>query len=298
MMLTPWFRTSLAAMIIDSILAFSPPVRTAHYHSNICTTSKINLVIIFSPTTMLHAKKWFPLPLNPFSLSKNNNGLEAGYIEETVLLLSNKKRKEDFKDEMSLKFPLIPSPIIDLCLDSLTDSFSNVAPSELKKALQPGGLKKFRPGLEARLVKSLQKNSKLGSLPSTTLTYLVSLALDYVLKDMEELLADPDEKLQALEKRQRQIERYMSRWQLMSYRIRYHPAKTAMAIAATGLTGVALVRWCQHLAITSTRFREILHVITPVLLAVYSTIVSFVQVAVAKVTMLIGTASEAVKKNA
>jgi len=179
-------------MVISSVLAFSPPTaRTPHYHSRIYTTSKINLIITFSPTTMLHAKKWLPLTLNPFLLRKKNNALEAGYVEDTALLLTNKRCQDDFKDEMRRKFPLIPPPLIDSCLDVLVDSFSNIAPSQLKKVLQPGGLAKARPELEAILLESLQKNSRLGSLPTTTLAYLVSLALDYVLRDVENQLADP-----------------------------------------------------------------------------------------------------------
>ena len=85
---------SLASMVIGSVLAFSPPTaKTPHYHSRIYTTSKINLIIIFSPTTMLHAKKWLPLTLNPFPLRKKNNALEACYVEDTALLLTNKDVK-------------------------------------------------------------------------------------------------------------------------------------------------------------------------------------------------------------
>jgi len=287
-------------MVIGSVLAFSPPAaRTPYYQYSIYTTGKINLIIIFSPTTMLHAKKWLPIPLNPFSLRKTNNGLEAGYVEDTALLLTNKKRQDDFKDEMRRKFPLIPSPLINGCLDVLVDSFSKVAPSQLKKVLQPGGLTKARPELESILLESVQNNSRLGSLPTATLAYLVSLALDYVLRDVEELLADPDQKLQALEKRQRQIERYMTRWQLMWYRIRYRPVQTALVLAATYVTGVALVRWYQHLAIASIQLQKISRIISSVLLPVYLAILSFMQaIVVPKVHMLIGIASQAMKKNA
>lgn len=303
--LVPWIRTSLPVMVIGYVFTFCPQA-TSFQPYTLRTTSKINLIIISSSTTTLHATRWIPIPsLNPFSRLKNNYGLDSGIVEETALLLTNKKRQDDFKNEMRQKFPLIPPTLIANCLDSLADSFSNVAPSQLKKALKPGGLEEVRPGLEASLFESLRERPFLGSLPPTTLAYLVSLALDYVLMDVEELLADPYRKLWALEERRRRIERYMTRRQLLWYRIRYRPIRTAVVVATVVVTSVALVRWYRHLAIASIRFQKVSRIIldksaifVSVLLALYSTIASFIQVAVAKVFVMIGTASEAVKKNA
>ena len=79
-----------------------------------------------------------------FQGSKNaNNPMESGF--ETVLMSTDKKRQVEFKKDLKQHFPLVPGFVLDICIGSLADAFSSVAPSQLKAALKPGGLEKVRP---------------------------------------------------------------------------------------------------------------------------------------------------------
>merc|ERR1719293_22519 len=133
---------------------------------------------------------------------------------------------------MRKEFPLIPASVVDSCLNSLTEGFSIVAPSQLKKALKPGGLEKVKPQLEAVIVRNLQQQPMVAkiTLPLSEkkklLRYLVGLALDYMLEDVGELLKAPQERLLMLERQEREIKRYMNRRQLLWYQMRHHPNRT------------------------------------------------------------------------
>lgn len=61
---------------------------------------------------------------------------------QAALVLTDKKRQEEWKKDISKKFPLIPAFVIDICMDSIVEAFGAVAPNELKIALKPGGLEK------------------------------------------------------------------------------------------------------------------------------------------------------------
>ena len=150
---------------------------------------------------------------------------------EAALMLTDKKRQEDWKIEMRQQFPLVPAVAFDICIDSLSEGFSSMAPAQLKAALRPGGLEKVRPGLEDTIVTNLEQQQVMKSIPLKAndkrqlLQYVVSKSLDYMLKDAELLLAEPAVKLQVLESQKQNIQRYMTFWQLSWYRIRYYPVQ-------------------------------------------------------------------------
>lgn len=163
--------------------------------------------------------------------------MESGI--QAALFLTDKKRQEEWKKDMKKSFPFLPNVVLEICIDALTEAFSTIAPKELKGALKPGGLEKARPNLEASIVSNLESQQVLKSVPIKAddkrqlLRYLVSLALDYFLKDVELMLAEPSVKLQALEAQKREILRYMSFWEIQWYRIRYHPVAMATMTAAS-----------------------------------------------------------------
>ena len=151
---------------------------------------------------------------------------------DAALVLGDKKRQSVFKQDLGKQFPFIPPAVLDVCMDALSTSFDNVAPSDLKKALKPGGLEKVRPKIEAKAVKSLKTQQMIKDLPlsdedkTKLLEYVVKLSLDYLLEDAQAALVAPALKLQTLEREQYEIRRYMSFWQLSWYRLRYFPVRT------------------------------------------------------------------------
>jgi len=273
------FRISLSIITISTVFGF--------YHTSTIKIHQQHLLLISSSPTVLNAQKWFRTTLNPFSLRKTvqNPILESSV--GTVLLLTNKRRQQDFKKDMQQKYPLIPSKAIDVCLDAFAESFAKYVPDQLKKSLTPGGLTKARPVLEENIVKSLQeKNSLKTLLPSATLRQLVSFALDYVLKDVEEILADPNHSLRALEAQSLQITRYMSRRQLLWYEIQYHPLRMLLVVSASCWICFSLYLQYQHLVIVGWIVDSSKRAIS-VILPAFTTLVSLIKILMAKCAVLV-----------
>jgi hypothetical protein len=187
--------------------------------------------------------------------SKSSNPVGSGI--ETALMLIDKRRQEEFKKEMLQNFPFVPPGVMDTCVTSLADSFSAVAPSKLKTALKPGGLEKVRPELEDTIVASLQDQSMIKDLPLTKsdkgklLKYMVRLSLDYLLQDVQEMLKQPTERLQLLDDKKQQIQRYMTFWQLTWYRIRYYPIQMTLIGAATAMSSIFLYQQYRKTALAA-----------------------------------------------
>lgn len=218
--------------------------------------------------TVLHAKKKKDSVAGAASLSSmdslikmvvpgpRTSSMESGI--EVALILTDKKRQETWKKDMRQDFPLVPSFVIDVCIDALSQSFSVVAPAQLKAALRPGGLEKARPGLHKTIVSNLENQVVIKSVPLKAedkrhlLQHLVSMSLDYVLKDAELMLAEPAVKLQALDLQKKQIQKYMTLRQLAWYRIRYYPIQTALLSAASIYLAYSLAQQTKHTWIIST----------------------------------------------
>lgn len=177
---------------------------------------------------------------------------------EAALILTDKKRQVEWKNDMRQQFPLVPAFAIDACIDSLSDAFASVAPAQVKAALRPGGLEKVRPGLEATIVSKLENQTVMKSIPLKTgdkrqfLHYLVNMSLDYVLKDAELLLAKPAVKLQALEVQKQNIRKLMTFRQLAWYQIQYAPVQTALLVFSSIYIVCSLYQQTKHTWIVSS----------------------------------------------
>lgn len=216
--------------------------------------------VSFRPSRMLFVKrkkKKSLFSLDPFFKprvieKKKSNPMESGI--ETALLLLDKKRQNLWKADVKKEYPLIPSGVVDVCLDAACDVFSSVAPSQLKQALQPGGLEKVRPEIENRIVQQLLKDTNTIPLPKSDkkqiLSNLVHVSLDFVFQDALVFLAEPNIKLLALEEQRYQIRRYMTKRQCIWYEIRYHPIRTTALTSAGILFAVLLYREFRATAFT------------------------------------------------
>eukprot|EP00751_Fragilariopsis_kerguelensis_P016161 CAMPEP_0170840496 /NCGR_PEP_ID=MMETSP0734-20130129/4611_1 /TAXON_ID=186038 /ORGANISM="Fragilariopsis kerguelensis, Strain L26-C5" /LENGTH=138 /DNA_ID=CAMNT_0011208313 /DNA_START=447 /DNA_END=860 /DNA_ORIENTATION=- len=138
------------------------------------------------------------------------------------MVLLDRKRQAELKRNIQKDFPWVPHSVVDICLDSVADAFTNVAPSELKAALKPGGLEKARPRLEKSITNQLTSiinSNSLGDIPligskekKQLLQYLVSLSLDVLLQEAEQVLAEPSVKLRDLDAQRQEIQKYMTVW--------------------------------------------------------------------------------------
>jgi len=185
--------------------------------------------------------------------NNNNNNIGGGGIETALVLLGNKKRRTEFKRSIRQDFPWFPPGAVDLCVDSVSSAFDSVAPTELKMAIQPGGLLKVRPHLEASLTKQL--SDTLGNIDvpligskekKQLLQYLVRMALDILLQETEQALAEPSTKLRALEAQKQEIIKYMSVRQLTWFRIRYHPWRMLLTGLTVGASGYYALQYLLH----------------------------------------------------
>jgi hypothetical protein len=173
--------------------------------------------------------------------NNNNNMVTSGV--ETALLLGSKKRQAVFKKDITSKFPFLPPAVLDACLDALSSSFESVAPSDLKKALQPGGLDKVRPKLESQVIENVKNQDVIKGIPlpnkdkESLVKYVVTLSFDYLLGDAQAALQAPALKLQTLSREQYEIRKFMSFREIVWYRLRYQPIQT---VSLTLLIGWSL----------------------------------------------------------
>ena len=183
--------------------------------------------------------------IRSMSTSSNNNSMEW---LKTFQTLSDKRRQNLLKQDLRKQFPLIPGDMLDACIDMAAQGFATVAPAQLQKALTPGGMAKIRPSLRDTIVDNLLEQKGIQDLPilkpsdkKRFLTSLVDLALDYLLKDAQEILAAPEVRLLALERQQEQIFRLLGPWKSLFYRIRYHPRTAVVVLLVTAFAIFQLV---------------------------------------------------------
>lgn len=202
-----------------------------------CPLPLINRSIQYSrvlrPPSYLFAKSNFNW--QPFFNDDKRNGMELGV--QTAQLLLDKNRQAALKRELKTKFPMVPTNVMDGTIDVVAKSFATVAPSELRQALQPGGMAKMRPTIQKKMVQSLMTQSIIRDIPllekadkRKVCEAVVDLALDYALKDAQELLAAPEVRLEALNVKRQEIQKQMGWKKLIIYRIRHNPRKVALAV--------------------------------------------------------------------
>ena len=223
------------ALIIITLVDFAhslSPLKTSrqrrlpsavHDRSSVLPSSRTT-ALMFSPVDSV-----FKLVLPQ---QHRRNGVESSI--EAALILTDKKRQEEWKKDIGIKYPLIPSFVVDVCINSMSGAFESIAPAELQALLRPGGLEKARPELEQGIVTSLEKQQVWQGIPLKQddkrqfLQYIVTMALDYVLRDAELALAAPTAKLRALDAQKRDVQRFMTRRQLLEYRIQTYPLRMAL----------------------------------------------------------------------
>lgn len=89
------------------------------------------------------------------SLSKEITATQAQAGVETVQILLDPRRKNLLKQELSGQFPLLPAPIIDVCIDSAAEGLSIVTPRDWKRAIRPGGFTHMRATIKMKIVKHM-----------------------------------------------------------------------------------------------------------------------------------------------
>lgn len=187
---------------------------------------------------------------------------------QTALILTDEKRNAKWKEDIRSKFHFLPGFVVDKCADALADAVASVAPkSELKRALQPGGLEKLRPKWERDIVAILEKRTEtllkdnlVAGLMTTEqrkafLEDLVKRSFDILFRDVEKLLAGPKSKLQTLEATKREIQKTMTFWELTAYRIQFFPKQMAMIGLASMYISYSLYQQAKHTVLVLTIVR-------------------------------------------
>ncbi|CAB9518991.1 expressed unknown protein [Seminavis robusta] len=174
------------------------------------------------------------LPLFP-KFGEKKNGMEVGI--QTAQLLMDSRRRERLKKNMKVQFPMVSDAVIDSCIDITAHAFTQVAPEQLQIALRPGGMDRVRPDLEQVIVSFALEQSVVQKIPvldaeskRKLVEALVGMALDYVLKDAEEVLTAPEVRLEALEEQIREVHAMMGRRQLFLYRVRHNAKEIVTGI--------------------------------------------------------------------
>jgi hypothetical protein len=193
---------------------------------------------VLRPQSYLHAKaNWQPF-VRVFVSSKDKNGMELGV--QMAQLLLDKKRQAALKQDLKTKYPLVPAGVIENTIDNVAQSFATVAPSELRQALQSGGMAKIRPTIRIKMVQSLVKQKFIRDMPLLSkgdkhklCETVVDLALDYVLKDAQELLGAPEVRLDALNFKKKEIYKQMGWRKLTIYRIHHNRRKVALTVVVS-----------------------------------------------------------------
>lgn len=175
------------------------------------------------------------------------NNMEVGI--QTAQLLMDNRRHDELKRSIKKSYPLVPDAILDSCIDIIAQAFTTVAPKKLQRALEPGGMIKARPSLEQALVKAVMDQKVIQDIPilqdkekTLLLAALVNLALDFVLKDANDILQAPQVRLAALQDQVQQVQRQMGLYQLTLYRLRRHRGTAATLTAAAVLVVTLYVR--------------------------------------------------------
>jgi hypothetical protein len=203
---------------------------------------------------------------------RRQSGVESSI--EAALILVDKKRQEEWKKDVGQKYPLIPSFVVDICIDSMSGVFESIAPAEIQAVLRPGGLDKTRPELERGILTSLEQQQVWQGIPLKQedkrqfLQYFVSMALDFALRDVEIALAKPSAKLQALNAQKREIQKFMTRRQLLWYRLQTYPLQMTLL----GVTGIYVVytlyEATKHTQLMSTMTRTVVSVVSYMVLTI------------------------------
>ena len=178
-------------------------------------------------------------------LPSDGNSMVASI--EMAQILMDKRRHDELKKELRTKYPLIPGDVIDFCMDLTADGFTSIAPKELQTALEPGGFQKMKPELRSNIVKLALQQQVIQDIPiikeddkRMILNSVVDLVLDNMLQDAQNVLSDPEDRLDQLRLQQEQVYKIMGTKKLMMYRIKRYPLRILLGISLASLLGYEL----------------------------------------------------------
>ena len=170
------------------------------------------------------------------------NRIEIGI--QTSQLLMDARRRNELKENIRRQYPLVPDSLIDLGIDVTAQAFSKVVPEKMQAALRPGGMELMRPEIEQVIVVYALEQPAVKDVPiletrekRNIISSIVSVALDCVLKDAQEILAAPEVRLEELEEKVKAIKAQMGFQRLVLYRIRRN-RKTLVVGAALSIVAV------------------------------------------------------------
>ena len=168
----------------------------------------------------------------------------------STINMIEKERRDKLKKSIRQQFPLVPESLVDSCIDIAAQAFTKVATKKLQAALRPGGMDRLRPEIEQVIVGYALEQPAIQKAPllekkekREVVEAIVSVALDYVLKDAREVLAAPEVRLEELEEQLKEIKERMGLRRLVWYRIR-HNSKSIMV--ALTLSAVAMLVYQQR----------------------------------------------------
>jgi hypothetical protein len=184
-------------------------------------------------------------PLSALAMLPTNNDMEVGI--QTAQLLLDPRRRQKLKDQMQQKFPLVPDAVLDSSIDITAQAFTKVAPEKLKIALRPGGMDKVRPELERVIVRVVLDQPAIQSIPvlnskdkKKLVEAVVTMALDNILKNAQEVLAAPEVRLEALEAQVREVKAMMGPWRLFLYRLRHVNPQSVVAFLTLSVASIVM----------------------------------------------------------
>lgn len=170
------------------------------------------------------------------TLLARSNNIEVGI--QTAQLLMDSKRHGILKKKMKQQFPIVPDVVLDSIIDTIARAFTKVAPEKLRIALQPGGMDQVRPDLERVIVRIVLEHPVIQSIlllddrdKTLLVQTIVSKAIDYVLRDAQEVLAAPEVRLETLEEQLTEIKALMGPRRLFLYRLRHNYKRFALLLA-------------------------------------------------------------------
>lgn len=193
---------------------------------------------------------------------KKKSGMEVGI--QTAQLLMDERRRDTLKRQMKKEYPLVPESMLESSIDITAQAFTQVAPEKLKVALRPGGMERVRPELEGVIVDFALSQPVVQNIPildsvdkRKLVKLIVTMSLDYVLQDAEEVLAAPEVRLESLEEQMREVKKMMGPARLFLYRVRHNLLEIGVA-SALSLVAMLLYQYrslpliAQGLAIAKT----------------------------------------------
>jgi hypothetical protein len=147
---------------------------------------------------------------------------------QMVHVLMDPQRQEQFKRALKKDYPILPDPVLDACLDVISQVFVTVTPKQLQKALTPSGYQTMKPQIVRDVVRIAMRLPILreDTRPFLTriekqrlLTAAMNQAMDLVFVPIHEqyLQLSPTQQLAALEQQMQLVKSQMTVPQKLHY---------------------------------------------------------------------------------